>query len=179
MRRLIPAIFWLVVLLPVLRCHEARGQSSLEAGARFGGTVPATNFAALASSGIAVGGYLGVWSTDRAFVYFQASYDDFGGERLDLETISDGAFIPMELGVRYHPGTRDRSGAYISFAGGRMISKGDFDENKASLSLGAGFALLQSSYRIMLDATFRNEINDPFKSYLVFSVAVGSGGIRL
>jgi len=146
-----------------------------EFGIRAAAAVPTTNFKKLASAGVAGGLYAGWWNSDHTFLFLQATCDQFSEKTLEDGSKQTVGFLPVEFGVRFHPETGAQRGFYLSLASGAMFGQGDFSGTTASLSLGVGYSFPFTNNRLMVDATYRSEIADPFNSYLLLGLIYGFG----
>lgn len=147
----------------------------LEFGASVGASVPTTNFQHTAGPGFFGGLHAGRWSSEHVFLFLATGYDQFGEQTLKDGSKETGAFLPVELGFRYHAGGADNKGMYFSMAGGVLFSQGDFEGRKAGLTLGLGYSFPTSGRRLLVDARYRSEVSDPFNSYLIVGLTIGFG----
>jgi len=170
----------LVTTFVLFTSSDASAQSkSFEFGASAGAAIPTTNFQHLAGPGFFGSVYAGRWNSDHVFIFLAAGYDQFSEQTLEDGSKSTGAFLPIELGFRYHSSGGNTKGIYLSAAGGLMISQGDFTGRKAGLTLGLGYTFPSVGRRLQIDARYRSEISDPFNSYLNIGLTIGFGsGIK-
>jgi hypothetical protein len=167
---------FVIAILCFLQPTTARAQRhTAEFGLRAAAAVPTTNFASTVGPGVAGGIYAGWWNSDRVILVMQASFDQFSAKTADDGSDVKGAFLPVELGIRYHSAGGLARGFYVSTAGGVIFQQGDFSGQKASISIGAGYTVPLSRGKLMIDATYRSEISDPFNSYLLLGMVFGFG----
>jgi hypothetical protein len=171
------SIFVAVILaVSAFAVSAASGQSkTYEFGGSLGAVIPTTNFQNTAGPGISGSVFAGRWNSDHVLLFMVAGYDQFSEQTLDDGAKRTGAFLPVELGFRFHSAGGGVKGMYFSAAGGVMFSQGDFDGRKASLSLGLGYSFPSTGKRLLLDARYRSEISDPFNSYLNIGLTIGFG----
>jgi len=148
---------------------------TFEFGLRAAAAIPTTNFKKLASTGVSAGLYVGRWNSDNLLIFVQATYDQFSEKTLEDGSKQTVAFLPVEFGARYFPETGTGSGFYLSLASGPMFGQGDFSGTTASISLGVGYSFPFTNNHLMVDATYRSEIADPFNSYLLVGIIYGFG----
>ena len=170
---------FLTVLIFVVTSGNPEGlaaqSKTFEFGLRAAAALPTTNFVKLASPGVSAGIYGGWWNSDRLLVFFQATYDQFSEKTLEDGSTQTVAFLPVEFGVRYHPEMGTVGGFFVSLASGPMFGLGDFSGTKASISVGVGYSFPFTNNRLLIDATYRSEIADPFNSYLLVGLIYGFG----
>ena len=160
----------------VIAVFDASAQARpFEIGASVGASIPTTNFQHLAGPGFFGAVHAGRWSSEHVLLFLATGYDQFGEQTLEDGSKQTGAYLPVELGFRYHAGGADSKGMYFSAAGGVLFSQGDFEGRKAGLTLGLGYAFPTSGRRLSLDARYRSEISDPFNSYLNLGLTIGFG----
>ena len=167
-------LFLLTITSGVFQTVAAQSKT-VEFGLRAVAAVPTTNFVKLASPGVSAGIYGGWWNSDRVLVFAQATYDQFSEKKLDDGSTQTGAFLPVEFGFRYHTETGKGKGFYTSLAAGPMFAQGDFSGTKASISLAVGYSFPFTNNRLMVDATYRSQVADPFNSYLLLGLIYGFG----